>query len=328
MSANKTVDVASANEFAAADNKPSSWTSAFGELLCYLYHQKLPSVGDPHVSITGAGLVVLRSAVLVLLASTPIWRQLGKEEFEFSRQDIFLVLFVAFLLLVNWGVDRLLNKKARSKLADKLETDASLNLADTLRRINTLSGGLSKSKHSEEELTALLRDILKCIEYKIRLFLQKADKYYFNVSLITFSNAGATACVRARSNQRRRTVDDLRSEDTVAYYIARFQRVKIINDFQRQKIFPARGLSADAAPYRSILFLPLEPIVVKSGSESQKLCQAVVTVDSEKPYEFWSATETNIEIQMRPFLDELRMALAGHKSGVPINDCTDGSVDR
>lgn len=324
MAAPNEVDEAAAKAFAAANNRSQSWGGALRDFLCFFYYQKLPSVGDRQLSLRGLLLTLLRASIFVALASTPIWRGIGKADFEFSAADGWRISIVALLLLSGWGLDRMLAKKARSSLAEKLETDASVYLADTLRRINELSGDTNTS--SKEELTALFRDILKCIEYKVRLYLHKSDKYYFNVSLITFSDNGNVASVRARSNQKRKSVDNLDARKTAAYYMAESQRVKIINDFRRQKIFPNRGLSASDAPYRSILFLPLEPIIISVDEESKQVCQAVVTIDSEKPYEFWSVTDTNLEIQMRPFLDELRMALSGQKCGVPITKPGIGSL--
>jgi hypothetical protein len=128
--------------------------------------------------------------------------------------------------------------------------------------------------------------------------------------------------IMARSNNVRRLVANRKADQSAAYYAAKTHMVKVIHDFSKSTIFPRRGLSEESLPYRSILLLPLNPVpvTIPAGDSSRRICRAVVSIDSQRAYEFYGTATTDIQVQMRPFLSVINMMLTGQEEGVPVDE--------
>lgn len=211
-------------------------------------------------------------------------------------------------LFLQWSINRSGIKKKQSIDRANEEQKLALNLGKVVSKIvdhANLKKNPAALAHQEESVSL----VLKCIEHRIRLSLNKPQFGYFSVSLLTASseNQQLFISVKDRSNDRREKGARTLASNTLAYYVANQGRqIKIEHDFYKNRVFEIRGIySSEKPPYRSILILPL-PYKEKNGNRS---CQGIVTIDCEKPFEFWSVDEDQIQILIWPFLHLLDLLL-------------------
>jgi len=60
--------------------------------------------------------------------------------------------------------------------------------------------------------------------------------------------------------------------------------------------------------YKSILLVPL----LENVERNKYRCMGVVTIDSERPYEFWGGRDERIVIAIKPYLNLLTLTLTDY----------------
>jgi hypothetical protein len=263
----------------------------------------------------------VRLITILALASAVIWRRIGDPNFALTLTDVVLIGVMAIFLFIGWAVDRASGRKQSRGLTEHLEQNVSIDLARAIDKMSQFIEWFSKDI-AKDILQEQFRDILRCMEHKIRIYLQREDSLYFNVSLLVFTGSdGQLLTIKERSRQIRSLVANRDATQFAAYYAAKMQKVKVFHDFPKNPIFPQRGLSEESLPYRSILLLPLDPVTI-AADDPRKICRAVVSIDSQRPYEFWGTATNDIQVQMRPFLSIINMMLTEQAEGVPVDDQT------
>lgn len=260
--------------------------------------------------IGSLSVLAFRLLALVVVSTATVWLPWFKGSEHLSIAHWVAAVVLAIFVVTAWFIDRFVSRRKAIKLTEKLSETESVKLAFVLNRLS----GLTVVNASSTDIEMLCTRILECMELRVRLYLRREDKDYFNVSFLVFhGNDGKKLDIKARSNLKRKLGTNIDASQSAAYYIAKFNKVRAIHDFSQNNIFPARGLSEDTLPYRSILLLPCTP----DHPCDDGRCKAVVSIDSEKPYEFWGVATTDLQTQMRPYLNLLSMMLARHSYGVP-----------
>src|SRR5262245_273743 len=93
--------------------------------------------------------------------------------------------------------------------------------------------------------------ILQCMEHRIRIYLQREDSPYFNVSRLVFTVPdGCDLTIKARSNHARQLVTKPgKADQSAAYYAAKTRNVKAASASSRRCcVRPAWGCSSTTAP--------------------------------------------------------------------------------
>ncbi len=222
---------------------------------------------------------------------------------------IIITLVIGTLLIYNRIYDLVREANRDRNNVQVREQKVALRLSNATRRINEHFSPIQSSSLISA-LEEIRNQILVAIREQARIALNYYDDGVLEVSMVVFHDDECSfikVCNRAEGI--RDTGLPIRANDTMAYYVALTGTVKTVHHFSDGRHpFAPRGLTSDKPRYKSILLVPL----LENVGWNKYRCMGVVTVDSERAYEFWGGRDNRIVIRIKPLLNLLALTLRGY----------------
>lgn len=249
----------------------------------------------------GLFLVVLRILLSFAVAATPVWFAAWLKEPE--NLDVRLALWTTLVLggvmAAKAVLDYFVSRASIDRKALKLRFQVAAlesNLHRELAEITKLADHVNGDKEKE-----ILQRILAAMADQARAHLRYFDDTAFQATLFLFDDEGTGHFLcRARAREDRPVGHRVRCVRSVAFFWAeRFpDRSSSVHNIRALSMFPPRlSEGAPRANYRSILILPLADH--DSVGDSFRL-RGVVTLDSDRCYEFFGDRRTDLESLLEP----------------------------
>lgn len=277
------------------------------------WHQKLPAIFASEFTVTGFLLGAGHLAALAAVATSPFWIEWTTGGSISTTVMFSLSGLLILLMVLSWCIEQLgTRRKSRERQRRLMDEYAARHFVinDSLLRA-IVPANLTLS---EDARVQLCEKVLQCMEHLARMHLKKPDSSYFQVSLLLFDGDGCNKVkIAARARPDRRAGQLIDSAKTIAYFVDQCGRTFVVPDMHAQSVFPREGLTDKQLRYRSILFVP----IILPNSQSQ--CCGVVTLDSERPYEFTGPIGDEIATQLMPFMGVVAVLVEGqspHGGGV------------
>lgn len=289
----------------------------------YLYWQWLPRWFDGQFTVNRLLFNLGLFAIVASIALQPIWsKTITDEGLKFDAlvsRDYWLSGIVLGLLLFRSIFERVLGTAPhRRRIVDETY-HLSLAQGDLFKKLRNQVFDLRRQSSAQHNQQVAQESILKCVENVVILATRKNKWNYFSVNLFIFSgDGGERADLIARSHSGRDLRTDLCAPNLIAFYVAEAQKPFTVNNFGAEDIFPRVSPGTNVRPpYRSILLLP---VLNPYSAETRGNCKAVVTIDSDRPYEFWGSVSTDIEVLVSPYLRLIDLLLSNHTGGVQFHE--------
>lgn len=252
---------------------------------------------------SGRGLFLIAAQILLTfaVAATPVW--VPSLPWMPGSLDASLALWTTLvlggLMAAKAVFDHFASRAVVDKKAFRLRCQVAAleaNLHRELAEITKLADHVKSDKEKE-----ILQRILAAMADQSRAYLRYFDDTAFQATLFLFSDKDLDQFLcRARARDNRPVGHRVRCKRSVAYFWAkRFpDRSSSVHDIKALRIFPQRlSDGAALAEYRSILILPLaERDPVKDSFH----LRGVITLDSDRRYEFFGARRAELESLLEP----------------------------
>lgn len=300
--------------------KPENAGEKFRNAVGFLWHHRLPALLSVSLSPIGLVFGVLRLTLFVFCSTGPILLTLLADDHSPGRVEYGVTAAIAVALVISWLYDQQSLRRADTAIRTHEEDQFSINLNKVVE-LTAKNTPLKTGQKPKAGRPEIIGHILKCIEQRARLLKPGRETGHFAVTLLAFSDhgTGPKMIILDRSATGAPTGQTSDATQSMAYYVAtRNARVRTVHDFRRiDPPFEFRSLTHGGEPnYRSIAMLPLPTRQV--GGQDRVL--GVVSLDSEKPYEFWSIEQTTLRTALLPFLTYLNLLLDGMYDGVATNE--------
>ena len=153
---------------------------------------------------------------------------------------------------------------------------------------------------------SIVEDVLSVIEHEVRIFFESYGDIHYCASVLLFNNQNCSEVkIYARSDRSRNEGKVVPANATVAYFSAKFGRHMVIHDIlEGSHPFGRSGLSSSELSYRSFLCIPV--LIPKNGNMD---CVGVLTIDSQRAYEFAGGDETDIVTMLKPYCGLLALVI-------------------
>ncbi|MDR7222259.1 GAF domain-containing protein [Aminobacter sp. NyZ550] len=305
------VDVKRAREWI---NSPASRFKRLQYAALRVCYHTLPSILDTSLSFSGIVSSLLRLIAAVAIIAAPFWTAVYlKQE---AKAAAALALVMLGLKFAEWLAPklRLLGKEeaARRRLQDELAIRQFNIIKEIFQALPDdcfPKDGQWKKRLTEKVLSCALHVAQSVVGVEKNL----------QCTLLTFEGSGASKItIEARARDIRPSDTKIKSDQTIAYYVALSGKIFVVNDLNSQSIFPRNGLSQSKAKYRSIL---LVPIVIHEGERRD--CVGLVTLDSPHPCEFWGDVGDNLATQLIPLVHILTIVMKTGYSSVQLQEAQD-----
>jgi len=280
-------------------------------------HQVAPRLIGHKPTIGKFIVICLRAVVVLGIASSVFWIEYAKNKtIDFEAAWVFVVLLAVFMFVL-WTIDRVLAHKKQKRVRRDHDRALARRHYSALRDMTafmTVRPDAGTTGYMEKFIEALLN----CIDHTTRSFLTHYEDLYFETSLLLFlDRTGDKLRIEARAHPYRARGATVSGPDSAAYYVAKAKRDwKAIHDLKTDKIFPNKGLSkSDEPPYRSILLIP---IICPLNDGTGDICKGVVSVDAEKPYEFWGAIGSDLTEQILPYVQLINLLVSETEYGMSV----------
>ena len=130
---------------------------------------------------------------------------------------------------------------------------------------------------------------------------------HYKACLMLFADDDCKSlCVYERAKNIRPVGVSMPTEETMAYQIMKTKKHYVLYDFLTDHPFDKTGISDPRPTYRSVLFIPL---IQKSTNGEKDSCFGMLTVETEKPYQFWFGEGDRLAIKLAPYEGWLRLIL-------------------
>jgi hypothetical protein len=261
------------------------------------------------VFVLGLLLGIARGLATVAITLVPIWFKYLSGNAEITSTDMLLVLAIAVTQLFIFAYDQFFRgRRERGERRDH-QLKIPLKLANTMeelgREVATALDQAGKEPARRARLDAAVQRLLECMRHEARVLLGDMSGRYLQVSLLRFVDAqGESMEVAYRAEPDRAVGLRRRADHLLAGCAGRQREHLVVNDFRRGHPFPKEGIATKAAPYRSILFVPL----IDAVQTDQYACYGVVSVDSSLPFHFWKRDE-ELVIVLQPYTALLKLML-------------------
>jgi hypothetical protein len=283
------------------------------------WHKYLPSFFGWNLSLPRLVGGTVRLGFLLGLSLAPIWTKFieGTNVLNWW-QAIGLAAALSVGLIYCHVYDRLArDRKARKSKAAILQK-LSLELCGIMSSLG--KAVKPKAKDQETAIAGLRLKVLQCLHRVAEIHLADYEGTYLEASLLLFNDASCSMMKISERATMQRPVGRTRPvDDLMAYFVARSGKHRVVHDFARDHPFAKTGFSGGKARYRSILMIPL----LDSSSVGPDTCVGVVTIDSSRPYHFWSFSypdASDLVVKISPYTTWI-MVLLGMGSAVHKLSC-------
>lgn len=288
--------------------KDGLWQNCIGAIY------SLFRMSDVAINLKGITFTVVRTMIPIVIAATPfLLKQLTGIPLlpqgatlpqwvpgwaaSFGLEWLLVIGTLALMLLakvLDFLKKSIKDKNKYSKLEHRL----------TMRN-SALSGLFSQyliriTPHDSKEIQD---QALLCIHDQARLILGH-DSDYLEVSLLVFREGVDDVFIQVenRAIGHRKAKVPKPAQEVMAYYVALTGKEKNINNILSNHPFSKKGISQEKVEYKSILLMP---ILTPSGDS----CLGVVSIDSERPYEFSGGLSQRLVLRSSTYLNILRSTL-------------------
>lgn len=246
-------------------------------------------------------LSIMASGYILLM---PIY--LRHENTNDELHQIFLMV-MPFAFLAQWILGRLFNSSVKKKRESAQAKKLSAVHATLIRRMK----GNVKHDFDDATRSQLISMALECIVWKTRAALDipgdKANDTFVQSSLMipVSQNGKLYLKILARDSHHREAGAMALAQDTLAYYVAREGLSKALPDIDALKFVSKKGLTEDRRDYRSVFFHPIKT----RRNDGSHFVKAVVTIDSERKYDFWYKLEELVGRDIAAFVDLIEILI-------------------
>lgn len=242
---------------------------------------------------------LMRLASLVAISSIPLAIKCldGSIQIGWIWVVLSTVLILA-LQIYNLVYDNMMSHKKVMKNRRGMHTIASLTSSHAIEILNKCVKTRAK-EHCDQHGRLLIQEVLVCVQHILAAHVDE-DVSKTQACLLQFEDEPCnTLCVFERAKHVRPIGVGMPTKDTMAYYIMKTKKHYVLYDFLTDHPFDKSGISDPRPSYRSVLFIP---IIERMGNGSPDVCHGMLTVETEKPYQFWFGEGDRLAVKLAPYV--------------------------
>jgi hypothetical protein len=278
----------------------------FVRTACNCWYNYIPAVSGFSLSVPKLFFWFLRLCALVIPAVTPLWLKVFDKTPSMTWEEASALSgILAVLLLYGYFFDRAMPRMKQARLRNKLLGKLTSDVHGTIANLSP-AVKLATVNH-RPALGESIKHVLGCIRDAVRLHLGDYEGVGIDATLWVFDDAACTQMrIVARTTPGRPGGRAVKSEDLMAYHVARSRKHRIVHDFRKHHPFPKEGISLPGkTAYRAIFLAPL----LDMASGSPDTCIGVVSIDSTRPYHFSVGDGEDLLLKLAPYCAWLTLLL-------------------
>jgi hypothetical protein len=283
-------------------------TSDFVLFRWYLFRRRI-HIED--VSIFRIMRMLLRCFTVLFLGAVPLVIAIMKGVPETptlaAANDVkYWMISVVIVQFINWWIGTTdssgLKRKSRNDHQGKAASEVQAVIDLVLQHGSRIS---FKKRHNI--LIQIVQGLIDVVEHQVRISFEDYGSVYYCANVLWFTNEKFDEIeILARSDRARGAGVRVKSVGTAAFYAAKLDRHIVVNDITSDRHpFRRKGFSGGYVQYRSFICIP-----ITSPDGASRCCVGVLTIDSQRPYEFSGKAESDIVTMLKPYCSILALVLS------------------